>query len=94
MKSPVAPESMRALMDKISWVSVVTISTWMSRELAKGVEAITYFCGSLRSQQGRQIREEGWVLGVGCTSKPAIISSYELGEVARLSSTKYTLRTE
>jgi hypothetical protein len=58
MKSLVAPESMRALIDIISWVSVVTISTLMSREFAKGVEAITYFRGSLCSQRGRWIGEE------------------------------------
>ena len=59
MKSPVALESIRALIDMISWVSMVTISILMSREFAKGVEAITYFGGSLRSQQGWQIGGEG-----------------------------------
>jgi len=36
MKSPSAPQSRRAFMDLVSWVSVVTISTLMFREFAEG----------------------------------------------------------
>ena len=56
-KVSVVPESTRELIDLTSAVSVVSILTLSFKDRgSSSVEAMTSFCGSLRSQRGRNVR--------------------------------------
>jgi hypothetical protein len=50
MKQPVAPQSMRACVHRLTAVSVDLISTLMASDINLGLDAITYVWGNQRSQ--------------------------------------------
>ena len=58
-----APQSTNAGSDFTSAVSVVCISTFMTRDFAPGVEATTYLLGSCFSHFRRWVQWDLWVFG-------------------------------
>jgi hypothetical protein len=59
MKQPVAPQSMRAYVHRLTAVSVDSISTSMASDIDPGLDAITYMRGNRCSQARRQLRQLG-----------------------------------
>jgi hypothetical protein len=59
MKQPVAPQSMRACVHRLTAVSVDLISTSTTRDISPGLAATTYLTGNRCSQAGRQLRRFG-----------------------------------
>jgi hypothetical protein len=70
IKHPVAPQSMRACMHRLTAMSVNIISTSTARDMGPGLAATTYLTGNRCSQAGKRLHwlELGGWEGVCTTS--------------------------